>query len=109
MIERILFEYLWLWQVKVDELFSDGADCVVLIRSTAFISILLYTILFLRLRGFISVDPRRWTRIRFHWKPASASEMSYVTGPNGLRLQAMATSSGRLVIKQEAKDALKML
>ncbi|KAF8606608.1 hypothetical protein BDV93DRAFT_349986 [Ceratobasidium sp. AG-I] len=90
MIERILFEYLWLW-------------------STAFISILLYTILFLRLRGFISVDPRRWSRIRFHWKRASASEMSYVTGPNGLRLQAMATSSGRLVIKQEAKDALKML
>lgn len=90
MIERILFEYLWLW-------------------STAFISILLYTILFLRLRGFISVDPRRWSRIRFHWKRAASSEMSYVTGPNGLRLQAMATSSGRLVIKQETRDALKML
>lgn len=90
LIERILFEYFWLW-------------------STAFFSILLYSILFLRLRGFISVDPRKWTHIRFHWRRAPSEEMSYVTGPNGLRLQAMATNSGRLIIKQETKDALKML
>ncbi|KAG8748249.1 hypothetical protein FRC10_007638 [Ceratobasidium sp. 414] len=89
LVERILFEYMWLW-------------------STALISILLYTILFLRLRGFISVDPRRWTRIRFHFKRAKPQEMSYVTS-NGVRLQAMATTSGRLVIKQETSDALKLL
>ncbi|QRV89717.1 G protein coupled glucose receptor regulating Gpa2 protein [Ceratobasidium sp. AG-Ba] len=90
MIERIVFEYLWLW-------------------STALISIVLYGILFLRLRGFISVDPRRWTRIRFHFRRAKSQDMSYVNGPNGVRLQAMSTSSGRLVIKQETSDALKLL
>ncbi|KAF8754125.1 hypothetical protein RHS01_06207 [Rhizoctonia solani] len=90
LIERIIFEYFWIW-------------------STALSSIVLYSILFLRMRGYISVDPRRWTHVRFHWRRTSSSEMSYVTGPNGVRLQAMATPSGRLVIKQETKDALKML
>ncbi|KAH7341802.1 hypothetical protein B0J17DRAFT_714970 [Rhizoctonia solani] len=90
LIERIIFEYFWIW-------------------STALLSIFLYSILFLRMRGYISVDPRRWSHIRFHWQRTSSSDMSYVTGPGGVRLQAMATPSGRLVIKQETKDALKML
>ncbi|CAE6476337.1 unnamed protein product [Rhizoctonia solani] len=90
LVERIIFEYFWIW-------------------AAALSSIVLYSILFLRMRGYISVDPRRWTHIRFHWRRTSSSDMSYVTGPNGVRLQAMATPSGRLVIKQETKDALKML
>ncbi|KAJ1307500.1 hypothetical protein OPQ81_001599 [Rhizoctonia solani] len=90
LIERILFEYFWIWV-------------------TALSSIVLYSTLFLRMRGNISVDPRKWTHVRFHWRRTSSSEMSYVTGPNGVRLQAMATPSGRLVIKQDTKDALKML
>ncbi|CAE7076260.1 unnamed protein product [Rhizoctonia solani] len=90
LIERIVFEYFWIW-------------------SAALSSIVLYSILFLRMRGYISVDPRKWTHIRFHWRRSSSSDMSYVSGPNGVRLQAMATPSGRLVIKQETKDALKML
>ncbi|CAE6450550.1 unnamed protein product [Rhizoctonia solani] len=90
LIERIIFEYFWIW-------------------SAALSSIVLYSLLFLRMRGYISVDPRRWTHIRFHWRRTSSSDMSYVTGPGGVRLQAMATPSGRLVIKQETKDALKML
>ncbi|CAE6424687.1 unnamed protein product [Rhizoctonia solani] len=90
LVERIIFEYFWIW-------------------TAALSSIVLYSILFLRMRGYISVDPRNWTHIRFHWRRTSSSDMSYVTGPNGVRLQAMATPSGRLVIKQETKDALKML
>ncbi|CAE6515883.1 unnamed protein product [Rhizoctonia solani] len=90
LVERILFEYFWIW-------------------TTALSSIVLYSTLFLRMRGYISVDPRDWTHIRFHWPQTSSEEMSYVTAPNGARIQAMATPSGRLVIKQETKDALKML
>ncbi|CUA76072.1 hypothetical protein RSOLAG22IIIB_02079 [Rhizoctonia solani] len=90
LVERIVFEYFWIW-------------------TAALSSIILYSILFLRMRGYISVDPREWTHIRFHWRRTSSSDMSFVNGPNGARLQAMATPSGRLVIKQETKDALKML
>ncbi|KAG8764137.1 hypothetical protein FRC11_004625 [Ceratobasidium sp. 423] len=90
LVERILFEYFWLW-------------------TTALSSIVLYSTLFLRMRGYISVDPRNWTHIRFHRPETSSEEMPYVTAPNGVRVQAMATPSGRLIIKQETKDALKML
>ncbi|KAG8735352.1 hypothetical protein FRC10_010687 [Ceratobasidium sp. 414] len=90
MVERIAFEYVWLW-------------------TAALSSIFLYSILFLRLRGFISVDPKNWLRIRLHLRPTKSQELSNVAGPGGVRLQAMATSSGRLIIKQETSDALKLL
>ncbi|QRW17909.1 G protein coupled glucose receptor regulating Gpa2 protein [Rhizoctonia solani] len=82
LIERIIFEYFWI--------------CALFDSVPAH-------------AGIHFCRSKRWTHVRFHWRRTSSSEMSYVTGPNGVRLQAMATPSGRLVIKQETKDALKML
>ncbi|PVF93527.1 hypothetical protein CPB86DRAFT_674884, partial [Serendipita vermifera] len=45
--ERIAGEYFWLW-------------------FAAFLSILLYTLLYFRVRGNITVDPLDWRRVRFH-------------------------------------------
>ena len=44
---RIVAEYLWIWVA-------------------AFLSLLLYPAIFLRLRGNVLVDPQDWTRISFH-------------------------------------------
>ncbi|KAG9084011.1 hypothetical protein FRC06_004274 [Ceratobasidium sp. 370] len=57
----------------------------------------------------MSVDPNNWTRIRFHMRRAKPQELSNLTGPGGVQLQAMATTSGRLIIKQNTSDALKLL
>ena len=50
--ERIVGEYLWLW-------------------IAALLSILLYTLLFFRLRGNIQVDPLNWKRIHVRLHPDS--------------------------------------
>ena len=47
--ERVTAEYLWLW-------------------IAAFTSIILYTFLFFRVRGNITVDPLDWRRVRFKWR-----------------------------------------
>jgi hypothetical protein len=46
--ERIAGEYFWLWLA-------------------AFASIALYSLLFLRVRGNITVDPQDWRQVRFKW------------------------------------------
>ena len=53
--ERITAEYLWLW-------------------FAAFSSIILYTFLFFRVRGNITVDPHDWRRVRFKWKRWQAGD-----------------------------------
>ncbi|KAG9073951.1 hypothetical protein FS749_014537, partial [Ceratobasidium sp. UAMH 11750] len=88
--ERIVFEYAWLWTAALGSIF-------------------LYALLFLRLCGFISVDARNWARIRFEFRRGKPQERSNVTGSDGIRLQAMTTNSGRVIIKQHTSDALKLL
>lgn len=50
--ERIMGEYLWLWIALLS-------------------SMLFYTLLFLRLRGNIQIDPRNWKHVRFRLHPDS--------------------------------------
>ncbi|TDL15996.1 hypothetical protein BD410DRAFT_902282 [Rickenella mellea] len=53
--ERIAGEYSWLW-------------------FAAFISLIAYVLLFLRLRGNIVVDPERWQNVTFRWYPYPSEE-----------------------------------
>ena len=57
--ERIMGEYLWLWFALLS-------------------SMLFYTLLFLRLRGNIQVDPRNWKHVRFRLHPDSYFQHSAI-------------------------------
>jgi hypothetical protein len=87
--ERIAGEYFWLW-------------------FAAFSSIALYTLLFFRVRGNITVDPLDWRRVRFQWKRWNANSSEAEPG-NAYFASSGRGARGGEAGKDAAKEALSMI
>ncbi|KIM24225.1 hypothetical protein M408DRAFT_242992 [Serendipita vermifera MAFF 305830] len=89
--ERITAEYLWLW-------------------IAAFASIILYTFLFFRVRGNITVDPQNWRRIRFKLHRWTASDGTDTAGVGNAYFDGAGRGArGGEAGKTAAREAMSMV
>lgn len=86
--ERIAGEYFWLW-------------------FAAFVNIILYTLLFFRVRGNITVDPLNWRRVRFKWHRYGGQGRT--AGGEGYFDSVARGARGGEAGKDAAKEALSMI